>query len=702
MSELNAFFEPDSIVVVGASRNPEKLGYGVARNLIGSGYGGEIYLVNPSGGTLFDRPLYPSLEELPDGISLGVIVVPPKFVPETLKVCASKGIQHVIILTGGFKESGEEGAEIEAVCQQIAKENGIRVIGPNCIGVLDTHAPLDTTFIQPPMPAAGEIAFITHSGALGAAMIDWARGQGFGFSRVISLGNQMDVNEADVLMPTAESIHTKVITLYLESVRDGSAFIQQARQASKRKPLLALKVGRSEAGQKAASSHTGALAGSDTAYEAAFRRSGVQRAETIEKMFMAAKTLAWCPMPNNPRVAILTNAGGPGVTAADAVDRNGLVPVALSQRTKTKLGDILPSAASVDNPVDMLASASPKVYGDCLQVLLDAPEVDMVLVIAPPPPMFEAVDIAEEIISRAHLTAKPVVASFMGSRLVEEGIARLRAVKIPEYAFPEDAVAALATLWRASEWQQNKDEEIAYQPTAGVREKVRGILDVERAGEEFASPEKTAEILRLYGLPILELVYASSAESAAIQAEQMGFPLVMKVAVKDISHKSDVGGILLNLHSAEEVRQGFRALAERMASLLPADEQMGVHLQRMAEKGQEVIIGAVRDPVFGPMVMFGSGGVEVEGLKDIRFAIAPLTESDLDTIVEETWAGRKLKGFRSYPAADRESVRTALIRLGQLMADFPEIQEVEINPLIVLGEGRGAFAVDARMMLNFQ
>ncbi len=697
MNPLRPFFEPESVVVIGASRNPDKLGYGVARNMIGSGFRGDIYLVNPGGGILFDRPLLKSIEELPGDVDLGLIVVPPKLVPETLIACGDKGIRHVIILTGGFRESGKEGAEIEAACQRIAREQGIRVIGPNCIGVLDTHTPLDTTFIQPPMPQAGEIAFITHSGALGAAMIDWVKGQGFGFSRVISLGNQMDVTESDVLLPTAQSPHTKVLTLYLESIQDGRKFIQKASQASKNKPVLALKVGRSAIGKKAAASHTGALAGSDTAYAAAFRRAGVQRVETIEDLFMKAKALAWCQPPKNNRVAILTNAGGPGVTAADALEQNVLQAAVFSEETIKRLAEILPDAASLQNPVDMLASASPQIYGACLELLAEDPGVDMVLVIAPPPPMFAAEDISDQLIAVAKKTSKPVVASFMGSRLVEEGIKRLRDAHIAEYAFPEDAVSALSALWQASKNAGINAQELVHQPSPGAKSAISALIKAQTLDGSFIPADVTSNILELSGLSVLGLRFADSPEGAVAHAIGLGYPVVMKVGVEGISHKSDVGGIILNLDSDEAVRESYLALQKKITPQLQTGERFGVHIQKMAGKGQEVIIGAIRDPVFGPMIMFGSGGVEVEGLKDIQFSIAPPTAHDLDYLLENTWAGKKLGGFRSFAKADAGAVRDALVKLGSLMADFPEIQEIEINPLVVMEDGQGAFAVDARM-----
>ena len=700
METFKSFFAPNSVVVIGASRNPQKLGYGVSRNLIGSGYQGEIYLVNPGGGEFFGRPLISSVEDLPDGIDLGLVVVPPEAVAETLVACSQKKIQSVVILTGGFSEAGAEGEALEAEVEALIESLGVRVIGPNCIGILDTHLPLDTTFIQPPMPNPGEVAFITHSGALGAAMIDWSRGEGFGFSRVISLGNQIDLTESDVLLPTALMPETAVVTMYLEGIGDGEKFLETAAEASKLKPVIALKVGRSEAGKRAAASHTGALAGSDAAYEAAFRRAGVLRAETTEQMFSWAKLLTSAKLPAANRIAILTNAGGPGVAGADAVDANNLSLVELSPETRNQLSDRLPSAASISNPVDMLASASPQVYADCLQILLNAPEVDMVMVIAPPPPMFDATEVADKLIPVIQTAEKPVAVVLMGSRLVVEASQLLRENQIPEFSFPEDAASAIGALWRYRQLKMRNQTPAAAGVTNAQKSKAAELIDGLKSVDGFADPEDTAAIMEAYGLPVLPLYYAETAEEAAEAAARIGYPVVMKLAISGISHKSDLGGVLLGLEGEDAVVNGFEELKVRTNTLIDPDAQFGVHLQKMAPEGQEVIVGAVRDPVFGPVVMFGAGGTDVEGVGDVAFALAPVTQADLDDLLEETWAGRKLSGYRQHKPTDIEAVRSAIIRLGQLMADHPVIAEIEVNPLRVLEDGQGCWVVDARMMIE--
>jgi acetyltransferase len=361
MKEIGKFFNPQSVVVIGATAHQGKLGYGVSRNLISSGFPGEVYFVNRKGGVVFGRQVYTSVDQLPDDLDLAVHVIPAEFVAETVNACSQIGIKNHIIISGGFSEIGEPGTLYEEECVRIASENDLCVLGPNCIGVIDTHYPIDTTFLQPPMPRVGDIAFATQSGALGAGVIDWARGEGFSFSKMISLGNQMVISASDVLIPFAKDADTRVITMYLESVKDGRGFIQQAKIASGQKPVIAQKVGRTEAGKKAASSHTGALAGVDSAFDAAFRRAGVLRANSTEELFDWAKALAWVPLPAGDRVAVLTNAGGPGVTATDAVAASGLRMAQLSPQIKEQLAGVLPDVASLANPIDMLASATAEI-----------------------------------------------------------------------------------------------------------------------------------------------------------------------------------------------------------------------------------------------------------------------------------------------------------------------------------------------------
>lgn len=702
-SSLTPFFSPKGVAVIGASQDPTKLGYGLARNLVQSNYPGVVHFVNPRGGSLLGRPLYPQIAQVPDPVDLAILLIPAAAIPPALLECHARGIQAAIIGSGGFRETGPEGAALEAECQRISRETGLRLMGPNCVGVLDTHLPMDATFLSPPGPTPGDVAFISHSGAICAAVIDWARGQGFGLSRLVSLGNQVDVNETDVLEPIAADPYTRVLTLYLEGVSDGRRFVQQASQVSRRKPVIALKVGRFASGQRAVVSHTGALAGQENAFNAAFRRAGVIRAETSEEMFDWARTLAWCPPPRGRSVAVLTNAGGPGVTASDALEAHGLHLAELKEETRRALSALLPPAASLHNPVDMLASASPEQYAGALKTLLSDPQVHSVMVILPPPPMFTAGAVAKTIIPVIHSADKPVVVALMGERLIQEAIEHFRAARVPEYRFPERAASALSVLAQRAEFLARLDDlekNVPYQKNnifSDVSpENIRSLLrEASRAG--FLEPEVIRQILQAYSIPVLPQKVAISESEAAALSVEIGFPVALKIISADISHKSDIGGVLLNLMDEEAVRQGYTQMVENASTASPRARIDGVLVQKMAPQGQEVIVGMVLDPQFGPLIMFGSGGVEVEGLKDVAFALAPLDREEAEYLLENTWAGRKLKGFRSLPAADREAVIDVLLRFSRLAADFPEFTEMEMNPLLVLPEGQGVYPVDVRI-----
>ena len=682
MTDYSPFFAPRGIAIVGASASPDKLGYGVARNLVNSGYSGAIHFVSHRAGNLFGRPVYPDLASVPDPVDLAVLIVPAPGMAAALQACAGRGIHAAIIMSSGFREAGHEGAALEAEIAAIARRNGIRLIGPNCIGLLDTHLPLDTTFLPPPMPPKGDVAFISQSGAICAAIIDWARGQGFGFSRLISLGNQADVNETDMLAAVVEDENTRVLTLYIESVADGRRFIEEASRVTRRKPVVALKVGRFEAGQKAAASHTGALAGSDTAYEAAFRKAGIFRATTSEEMFDWASALASCPLPAGRDIAVLTNAGGPGVIAADALETNGLHLAKLADSTRQRLAGLLPPAAGLNNPVDMLASASPEDYAACLRLLLDDEAVDGVLVILPPPPMYPAESVAEALIPLIRASDKPVLVALMGETLIQEAAERFRRARVPEYRFPERAASALAVLAERQEFLTAKNAK-----STKIQDQSLKVSETFRD-----SPER---LVAAYGIPTAPTRFAQSANAAVQAAAEVGFPLVMKIASPDILHKSDVGGVALGLKSAEAIQLAYTQMMARVAAAAPQAKIEGVLLQRMVPDGQEVIVGMVRDPQFGPLMMFGAGGVEVEGLKDVAFALGPLDQAEASEMIRRTWAGRKLKGFRSLPPADEAAAADILVKLSQLAFDHPEIAEIEINPLRVLDEG--AVAIDVRL-----
>ncbi len=697
-SPLAPFFSPHGIAVVGASTDPYKLGYGLARNLVQCNYQGVIHFVNPKGGSLLGRPMYPSVTELPDPVDLAIILIPAAGVADVLMDCATRGIHAVIIASGGFRETGSQGAELESKLMEIARQHGIRIIGPNCIGLLDTHLPLDATFLPPPGPPPGDVAFISHSGAICAAVIDWARGQGFGLSRLVSLGNQADVNETDMLTQVAEDHFSRVLTLYLEGVSDGPRFVQEAHKVTSQKPVVALKVGRFPGGQRAAASHTGALAGQENAFNAAFRRAGVIRADTSEELFDWARALAWCPLPKGRAIAILTSAGGPGVTAADALEMNGMSLAVLSQETRAKLEKLLPPAASLNNPVDMLASATPEQFAACLQVLLADPGVNGVMVVTPPPPMHTTGAVAKTMIPVIHNSDKPVTIALMGERLIQEAVEHFRAARVPEYRFPERAASALAVLAQRAEYLKQERES---QPINLAVDKpaVEMLLKSRNQSTVFLNTSEISHILNAYHLPDVPLRLATTPEEAVNFAQELGFPVVLKIASPDISHKSDVGGVMLNLVDPEAVTIGYARIISNAKAAFPQALISGVYVQRMIPPGQEVILGAIQDAQFGPMVMFGLGGVEVEGLKDVAFALAPLTIPDLEWLLENTWAGRRLRGFRNLPPADRQAVLNALLHLGQLAADFPQLAEIEINPLRVFQESQGVVALDVRMKL---
>ena len=693
-SDLSPFFTPRGIAVVGASREPGKLGYFLARNLISSGYGGAIHLINPRGGELLGHAMIASILDAPDPVDLAVILVPPAAVAGSLRECAQRGVKGVIVAAGGFREVGPEGAAMEEELVQIAREAGMRIVGPNCVGLVETHLPMDTTFLQPPGPQAGDIAFISQSGAMCAAVIDWVRGQGFGLSHLLSMGNQADVNETDMIAPVVENAHTRAIALYIEMVRDGRRFIDEARKAARVKPLVALKVGRFESGRRAAASHTGALAGAETAYDAAFARAGILRADTTEELFQWAHALAHCPLPRGPRTVVLTNSGGPGVAATDALEANGLTLAHLTEATQAGLRAILPPFASVHNPVDMIASATVEQFAGCLKLVLADPGVDMVMVISPPPPPTTTGAVVKAMIPLIQTSDKPVIVTLMGEKLIAEGVELLRAASIPEFRFPEQSASALAALWRRAVLLSRMDE------PAGVRDGIdraaaQAILSRE-PGQGFVSQAGAAGLMQAYGIASVAPVFAATSEEAAQIAEQIGFPVVVKLESPDISHKSDVGGVILGVDSPQAAAEAFETVMQRGRAAKPGARLDGAQVQKMLGAGQEVIVGMVRDPQFGPLMMFGSGGVEVEGLKDVAFSLAPLSAQETGRMLDATWAGRKLAGFRNLPPADREAVVDALVRLAQLALDFPQIQEIEVNPLRVMDASQGAFVVDAR------
>ena len=695
-TNLNVFFRPRGIAVIGASRDPQKLGHGVVRNLVNYGYDGPIYPINPKANTILDLRTYTHVADAPDPLDLAILVVPAAKVPYELEQCGERGVKAAIIISGGFREVGPEGQAREREVIAIAQRYGMRLLGPNGIGSIDTHTPLNTTFVKG-MPVPGGIAFLSQSGAVCAAVIDWARGAGVGFSRLVSLGNQADVNEAEMLAVIGQDTETHVITAYIEGVSDGQAFVAAASDVARRIPVLALKVGRGSGGAKAVASHTGALAGREEAYEAAFRRAGVLRASTMEELFDWGRALAWQPLPKGNRVAILTNSGGPGILALDTLEAAGMQLAPLTDETKAYLRQRVPAAASVKNPVDILAGPGPATYALCLDALLTDPTVDAVVAITAPQDWFAPLSLAE-VIGEFTGRGKPILAAIMGLASVSDATAVLHRRRIPNFAFPERVGSTLAAMWRRRQWLDNQQHAAEITPlddcdSAAARE----LLAVAPVGSWLA-PEQVDDLLHAYQIPVPSAGLARDLDSALTLADEIGYPVVLKLAAHDVVHKSDVGGVMLNIKHPDDLRVAYAEMMTQAADQMPETVLDGVFVQHMIASGIDLIVGIVRDEQFGPLVMAGVGGTYVELMRDVTFELAPLSPAQANAMLDRTNAGRLLAGFRGAPPADRGAVVDVIVRLAQLAADHPALTEIEINPLIVMADG--AWAVDARARIE--
>ena len=699
-SDLSVFFRPNGVAVIGASHEPQKLGYGVVRNLQSVRYEGPVYPVNPREEYILGYKVYPSIAEVPDPVELAVIVVPAKMVAEQVEACGKRGVKGAIIVSGGFRETGPEGAAREEEIRLIAREYGIRVIGPNCIGTIDAHTPLNTTFVVG-MPRPGDIAFLSQSGAMAAAVMDWAAGSGVGFSRIVSLGNMVDVTTGEMLAQIGADGRTRVITGYMEGVEDGRGFVREAGLVSREMPVVFLKGGRGTSGAKAIASHTGALAGDLEAYRAAFRRAGVLWANTMEDLFDWGRALAWQPLPRGNRVAILTNAGGPAILAADALEEAGMRLAPLTPDTKAFLRRRVFAAASVENPVDVLAGAGPATYAVCLDALLTDETVDAVVVIQAPQDWFKPASLAEvvgEVANSPLGQQKPVLTAIMGVATAGEATQILHARRIPNYQFPERVGSTLAAMWQRCTWLDRAEVEPAPERPGGISaDDARQAIE---AGPGWLAPDRTEALLRAYGIPVPGSGLASDVEGAVALADRLGYPVALKLAAEGVTHKTEVGGVALNIRSAEQMRTEWDAMMRRAAERDPAAVVQGGYVQQMLKGAVELIVGVVRDPQFGPLVMAGTGGTRVEVTRDVAFDLAPLSTRQASDLLEQTSAGKMLAGFRGAPPADRDAAVDVMVRLAQIMFDLPEIAEIEINPLMVMPRGEGAAAVDVRVRVG--
>jgi acetyltransferase len=696
---LEKFFNPKSVAIVGASRQKGKVGYEILSNMIEAGFKGKIFPVNPNADEIDGVKCFPDLQSIGQIPDLVIIVVPANAVPAVMQQCANAGIQSVVIITAGFREVGKEGKGLEEQVIQIARQAGIRVIGPNCLGVIVPANNLNASF-GGDLPAAGAIGYLSQSGALLAAILDMANANSIGFSKLVSIGNKADVDELDIIKAFSSDSDTRVIAGYLESITDGNVFVSQAERISHDKPILLMKSGGTEAGAKAASSHTGSLAGGEVAYESAFERAGVIRCESIKQQFDYAQCFANQPLPAGPHVAVITNAGGPGIMAADAIERQGLTFAKLSDKTTKKLAAVLPPAANLYNPVDILGDALADRYEFALEIILDDSNVDTVLVLLTPQAMTDATATAEAVVKIAHQKpTKPILACFLGANKVKEGVRILREGKIPQYDSPESAVATIKVMADYVRWRSRPKRVVKLFPVN--RRKVENIIERHlRQGVREIGETEAKEILEAYGFVTPKGSIATTADQAVNIAGQLGYPVVLKIWSPDILHKSDVGGVKLGLKTDQEVRDAFDLMMYRIPQKRPDAKILGVLVQEMCRKGKEVILGMNRDPHFGPLMMFGMGGIMVEVLKDVAFYLAPLTAEEARQMLVSTKTYQMLKGVRGQEGVDIEKIAEGLQRLSQLVTEFPQIQQMDINPYIVGPEGTTSIAVDARMSVT--
>lgn len=695
---LEAFFAPQAVAVIGASRSEEKLGHAILNNVLKYDYPGEVYPINPKADEILGLKCYPSVLDVPEPIDLAIVVIPDRFVVSVLEECGRKGIKGAIIISAGFSEAGLEGVRRERQLAKVAEKYGMRIIGPNCLGVIDTVLPLNASFAAG-MPPRGKIAFMSQSGALCVAILDWALAEGIGFSRFVSLGNKVDVDETDLLQAWADDPHSRVILAYVEGIANGQRFIEVARQVTQRTPVIVVKSGITEAGSRAVSSHTGSLAGSENAYEAAFKQCGVLRARSVEELFDYSFAFAHQPPIKGNRIAIITNAGGPGIMATDASERADLKLASLNKETIKRLQDKLPSAANVYNPIDVLGDTTVERYASALEAALEDENVHGVISILTPQVTTPIKGIAEAIGGLAARYEKPILGCFMGEERVRAGIEILGRHKVPNYPFPERAVAAMGAMFKHH--LRLERPPFTIEALDVDQEKVKSVFKQARSeGRLSIGDAEAREIMRAYGIPIPRSKLVKTADEAVEVAEEIGYPVVMKIASPDILHKTDIGGVKLNIQGATDVRDAFDLLVYRATHYMPEARIWGCLVQEMVRGGKEVIVGMNRDPQFGPLVMFGLGGVYVEALKDVAFRVAPFSRQEAREMVSEIRTYDLLEGVRGEKPSDVKAVVDCLLRLSQLVTDFPEIMEMDINPLMVFQAGRGVMGVDMRLILS--
>ena len=714
MDNLDSIFSPQSLAVVGASKTPGKVGHDIFVNILKGGYRGTLYPVNPKARSVSSVKAYPTISDIPDSVDLAMVILPPRPALTAVKEAIEKGIKGMVIVSAGFREVGGEGLEIENTIVELCREAGVRVVGPNCLGVINplANVRLNASF-SARMPKPGNISFISQSGALCTAVLDFAADRDFGFSKFISIGNKADIDELDLLRYFHKDEDTEVIMLYLEELRRGPEFIEAVKDITsgdvRPTPVLVIKSGRTNAGAQAAASHTGALAGTEGVYDAIFQQSGIIRVDSIDELFDFATAFAYKnesalgkfrrKVPDGNRVAIVTNAGGPGIVATDMTVTSGLQLAEFREETIEVLDSHLPKTANLQNPVDVIGDAPMDRYENALAAVIRDEGVDGALVILTPQSMTDVRGTAEAIVRIARRSHKPILCCFMGIIDVSSGVKYLQENGVPVFKFPENTAKAFGALYQYSRWI-NRQRMAQFELHHDRQQASQIVQDWLKGGKTHIGELEGIELLKCYGFNVLPNALAETEDEAAAIAEETGYPVVLKVVSAQILHKSDAGGVVLGLDNQQDVKRAFEDIMTRAAEYNPDAEIKGALVQKMAPAGSEVILGLNRYPIFGPLLMVGIGGIFVEVFQDVVFRLAPIGRNEARRMIRQIKGYRLFQGFRGRPPADVEIIEKSMVSLSNLATNHPEIVELDINPLLVHNRGEGATAADCRIILK--
>jgi acetate---CoA ligase (ADP-forming) len=695
--ELDAIMQPKSIAVIGASTKVGAVGNEILSKLLEFGYTGDIYPVNPKADEICGKKVYKSISDIPADVEMAVIIIPKDFIPAAIDQCAQKGVKGLVIISAGYKETGAEGLKAEQALAEQVKKYGMKLVGPNCLGVINTapEVMMDASFAMA-LPVAGRTAFISQSGALGAAILNLLKDLKVGLSQFVSIGNAADCTTETFLDYWKDEPNTDQILLYMETISDPAEFGRLAKQVTKKKPVVAIKAGRSAAGASAASSHTGSLAGADLAADALLKQSGVIRATSVLEMFEVAQAFENCPIPKGKRVAVITNSGGPGIMATDAICELGLEMAQISEKTKDHLRSFLPAAASVKNPIDMIATAPLEYYPQTLEAIIADENVDAIMMISVPFANVDPMDIAKTVMDvKAKHPEKPILCVMMTPSDFFNELSNIK-TNIPFYQYPESAANAIAKLYQQHVWMERPEGK---EPNFSVN-KNKAIEIISKALKEDRSQLTTLEsidVLDAYGIRTCKYAFASNVNEAANEANKIGYPVVMKITSTKISHKTEVGGVIVGITSEEHLRSEYADLIKRLEARNIAQDLDGVIVQEMVKGNREMVCGVATDPQYGHLMMFGLGGIFVETLKDVAFRVNPLTDIDVKEMVQSVKDYKILKGARGEGSANIDQIEETLLRLSQLVNDFPFIKELDINPLKISDKTAEGVAVDGRI-----